>query len=88
VRSHTPSEYQDAFEAAVAEFVSKGQDFTSEDVTAIVGMPPNNPNAVGALTRSSAIRYGCVKVSRTKATRPGQHASEIAVWGVREAPDA
>jgi hypothetical protein len=77
---HTDASYKEAFDEAVWSLAREGREFTSEDVTAIVGMPPNHPNAVGALTRASAVRYGCEKVGRAKARRSNQHATEIAVW--------
>ena len=83
VRGHTDEDYRSAFERVVGDFARQRRDFTSEDVTARIGQPPNHPNAVGALTRASAVRVGAVKVGRRKAQRANQHATEIAVWGWR-----
>jgi len=81
VGGHTPEDYRLHFEAVVRHFWLTRTSFTSEDVTAVVGQPPNHPNAVGALTRAVARSYGAVKVGRRQATRANQHATEIAVWG-------
>jgi hypothetical protein len=83
VTDHAEVDYKDRFAQVVRDFVSQRREFTSEDVTARIGMPTTHPNAVGALTRSCAIRYGYRKVGRVKATRTNQHATEIAVWGPR-----
>lgn len=82
VQENAELEYRAAFARIVADFARMGRSFTSEDVTARIGMPPSgSPNAVGALTRAAAMRHGFVKVGRTKAQRTNQHASEITVWG-------
>jgi hypothetical protein len=83
VIENTRPSYRDAFDTVVRDFRTQGQDFTSEDVTARIGLPPGHPNAVGALTRAVATKYGAVKVGRRKAQRRNQHATEIAVWGWR-----
>jgi len=83
--SNTGAEYRTMFERIVADFVRQGIDFTAEDVTARVGFPPagTSPNAIGALTRGCAVRFGLVKIGRVKAQRSPRHANEIAVWGRR-----
>lgn len=83
VSDNTEQAYRDLFSFVVRDFKAHRRDFTSEDVTARIGLPENHPNAVGALTRGTAIRFGAVKVGRVKAQRSNQHASEIAVWGWR-----
>jgi hypothetical protein len=82
VSANTPEEYRRLFACMVIDFRDLRRNFTSEDVTARIGFPPGtHPNAIGALTRSMAMRYGARKVGRTKAQRSNQHATEIAVWG-------
>lgn len=75
--------YREEFGKVVRDFREQHRDFTSEDVTARVGMPDAHPNAVGAITRAMATRYGAVKVGRVKAQRANQHATEITLWGWR-----
>ena len=49
VTSNTPEGYREAFDRVLDELASTGLEFTSEDVTSVVGQPPNHPNAVGAI---------------------------------------
>lgn len=62
-----------------------GEEFTSEDLTAIVGLPREAPgmnrnNAVGAVI-SGAARAGVIeRVGYRLARRPNQHAANLAVW--------
>lgn len=82
VTGNTSPEYRAVFSALVRDFKAQGRSFTSEDITARIGFPPAaHPNAIGALTRSMAVRYGARKVGRIKAQRANQHATEIAIWG-------
>ena len=84
VVSHTIVSYRQSFANVVRDFRSQRLDFTSEDITARIGFPPDtHPNAIGALTRSTAMRFGAKKVGRVKAQRSNQHATEIALWGWR-----
>lgn len=74
--------WRQRFAEVVRGYTDQGLTFTSEDVTAVVGLPPaGSPNAVGAMTRACAIRNGYRKVGRKQATRVNQHATEIAIWG-------
>lgn len=84
VTEHTIASYRRDFERIVRDFRSQRIDWTSEDVTARIGMPPGtHPNAVGAMTRAVAVRLGAEKIGRVKAQRSNQHATEIAQWGWR-----
>lgn len=48
VLSHTDASYKKVFAEQYRIVVNSGEPFTSEDVTAVVGMPPGHVNAVGA----------------------------------------
>lgn len=84
VLSKTPEEYQRAFAEVFEEFILSGNGFTSEHVTERVGMPPNHPNAVGALFSSlvkQAAKTGRVAyVMHVKATRSNQNATKIGLY--------
>lgn len=56
--------------------------FTSEDVTARVGMPAQgSPSAVGARMTAAAKKGLIAKTGRrVKAQRPNQHAAELTEW--------
>jgi alkylated DNA nucleotide flippase Atl1 len=85
VASKTPTYYQQAFERAVRALASSGRMFTSEAVTALVGQPPNHPNAVGAMMNGLASQGVIRKTGNyTKAQRDKRHAGLLAEWeGVR-----
>lgn len=80
VSSHTPEDWAKAFEEQVLDFVRLGSQFTSEDVTQLVGQPPNHPNAVGARMNAMARRGFIKRVGFRKAERKNQHATVIGVW--------
>ena len=80
VLSNTPASYQANFEAVVYRF-PYGKLFTSEDITRIVGQPPNHPNTVGALISSLAKRGIIVPTgTRSKALRANQHSAKLEIW--------
>ncbi len=70
------------FDAAVKALAMSRRPFTSEDVTARVGMPPSgSPSAVGARMTAAAKRGWIRKTGRTvKAERPNQHAAMLTEW--------
>lgn len=72
-----------AFLGEAYRLVYAGRDFTSEDIIAVAGMPPDgtSPSAVGALIRGlvnkNAIRpTGGIRQSK----RPSSHAAMLRVW--------
>jgi hypothetical protein len=70
-----------AFEDAVVRLLVKGRRrITSEDVIELVGPPPHNPNAVGAVMRAAAVRHNLRNVGTVKAARVARHAGRITVW--------
>lgn len=81
-RSATPSGYVAAFDDRVKALAASGVEFTSEDVTTTVGLPPDSSgSAVGARMNAAAKRGLIVKVGRrVKARRPNQHAAMLEVW--------
>jgi hypothetical protein len=84
VSSNTSEEYKREFAALVGAWLTERRDWTSEDVTARIGFPPQtHPSAIGALTRGMAVRFGAIKVGRTKAQRAICHAAELTIWGWR-----
>lgn len=80
VTNNTPEAYQDRFLQELNRLVREGYQFTSEDITATIGMPPNHPNAVGAIlngaTKSGLIR----RVGYVQSVRPRSHAAVISLW--------
>lgn len=70
------------FDAAVKALALTREPFTSEDVTAKVGLPPSgSPSAVGARMTAAAKRGDIRKTGRrVAARRPNQHAAELTQW--------
>lgn len=81
VLDRTPEEYKAAFAARYSALVRSGEPFTSEDVTALVGMPPGHQNAVGAqfsaLLRPDLASGRVVYLAHVKALRDNQNATKI-----------
>jgi len=81
-------DYKAQFYAEVTRLAHRGQPFTSEDVTAVVGLPrhshPNANNSVGALMHTMA-RCGIIrKTGRMVKTRnPVSNAREVREWIAR-----
>lgn len=74
-----------AFRAEVIRLANTGQEFTSEDVTAVVGLPSggvaqHRNNAVGALMGGMARRGFIVRTRYAQSTRPVSHAAVLAHW--------
>lgn len=82
VLSRTPDAYKQKFLSAIEGF-PRGRSFTVEDVREVAGDPPaeTHYNAMGALTRTAALR-GLMRKTGTfvKAKRVSLHSSELAVW--------
>lgn len=77
--------WRQAFVETVEMLAREGAPFTSEDVTAIVGLPrdtqQNRNSAVGAMMNGLA-RRGVIRKTgqRVKSTRPQSHSAEILEW--------
>jgi hypothetical protein len=83
VTAHTPASWRAAFDAAVSRLLHQGhRRLTSEDVLALIGLPPADvhPNAIGANMRAAAVRHGLRNVGTVKAARIARHAGRITVW--------
>lgn len=71
---------------AVEWLAASGRDFTSEDLTAIVGLPhpdateANRNNAVGAVISGAARRGLIRRVGLSNANRAVSHAAALSVW--------
>jgi hypothetical protein len=72
----------DAARVVIAWRARKGDPFTSEDVTAVVGQPPEgcSPNAVGAVMNAAAKAGQIRRVGDAQARRRNQHATRIGLW--------
>jgi len=74
-------DWVDLAHSAVRYLVRVGKPFSSEDVTAIVGLPhTGSPNAVGAVISNAARQGIIVRVGDTQAKRRNQHATRIGLW--------
>lgn len=80
VLANTPHAYEVSFRHVIRTF-RPGFIFSCEDVTAIVGMPPNSHNGVGALM-SGAANSGLIKAvgKNVKARRSVRHSGESKLW--------
>lgn len=74
--------WSERFDAAVTALALTRTPFTSEHVTAQVGLPPSgSPSAVGARMTAAAKRNKIRKTGRmVKAERPNQHAAMLTEW--------
>lgn len=81
VIASTPEDYKRDFSWRFEVLLRTGNLFTSEDITATVGQPPNHPNAVGALFSALVKEAGktgrITYVKHVKAERSNQNATKI-----------
>lgn len=80
VLAHTPEGWRAAALLEARRCLTDHGSFTSQDIINAIGMPPNHPNAVGAMVRSIACELGLRKGARIKSPRVTCHAAEIAIW--------
>lgn len=80
VTSHTPQWWRDSCDRAIARLAASGVEFTADEVRAVVGDPPNHPNAMGARFLSAAKSRLIERVGYKKPTRPSRHANVVAIW--------
>ena len=80
VSANTPDEWKLACDLAIAKLAATHQPFTAEDVRAVVGGPPNHPNAMGARFLAAAKTGTLEKLGYRNPARPSSHSSVIAVW--------
>lgn len=77
----TNAEWKEAFCEGVIRLAQTGIPFCAEDVVSVVGMPPGNPNAIGAAINALA-RQGWISRRGIKpATRAKAHGRYVSVWG-------
>lgn len=78
-------EWADRARAALYDLALSGEEFTSEELTARVGLPrvdvgQNRNNAVGAVV-AAASRAGLIeRVGYRRARRPALHAAVVTIW--------
>jgi hypothetical protein len=80
VVDHTPKEYRDAFHKAAEQIISEGRWFTSEDITARCGMPPNHHHAVGGLMFGLVTGKIAEPVTDSKSRVPSSHAARLRLY--------
>ena len=80
VDAHTPRWWKDACDRAIHTLAARGVEFTAEDVRAVVGDPPNHPNAMGARFLAACKAGVIVKQGYKNPARRSSHASVIAIW--------
>jgi len=91
VLSHAPDYWKlDAWQA-LWFLMETGQDYDAEDLRALVGDPPNNPNTMGAVFLHMNIRLvkaGLVEVvGLRRASRPSSHRCILQVYRGIKQPD-
>ena len=80
VLSHVPESYRCEFIATAQMLATKPASFTSEDITGIVGDPPNSKNTIGALT-AECVKMGFMQnIGHVQAKRPSRHAAVIGLY--------
>ena len=73
--------WRERFDRRVEVLAMTGEMFTSEDVTAEVGLPPSGSvNAIGARMAAAARRGVIVRLGDVKARRPNRHAARVSQW--------
>jgi hypothetical protein len=82
VKKHADPTYAAAFLAVLRRRATEPGAFTSEDITAVIGLPSTgHPSVIGALMNAEA-RAGIIrKTGRyVHAERPNRHAAAVAEW--------
>lgn len=76
----TPAEWRDRADFEIRMRAMTGEEFTAQEIRAVVGDPPGHPNAMGARFMAAA-RAGLIrKVDYRPSDRPSLHRHHIAVW--------
>lgn len=90
VTANTPLDWRVRFDAVLVRLARGGEPFTSEDITAVVGLPrragSGGNNVVGArMRRARGLGWIAKTGAYVPARRANQHATVIAQWvGVLE----
>jgi len=80
VSANTPDDWKIACDRVIQKFAAADRTFTAEDVRAVVGDPPNHPNAMGARFLAAAKAQLIVRVGYCTPARSSRHANALAVW--------
>ena len=80
VSAHTPDDWRSKCDRAISRLAAGRKPFTAEDVRALVGDPPNHPNAMGARFLAAAKEDLIEKVGYGKPARASRHSNPLAVW--------
>jgi hypothetical protein len=79
VDEHTGQDWKTLADLEILRLARSGRNFTAEDVTSVVGIPPK-ANAVGSRF-SSAARRGLIEaVGFAQSSRASRHASRSLAW--------
>lgn len=80
IMSKTDTAWRDSFETTAIKLINANGSVTAEEVVAVIGYPPNcSKNAIGAVMRSIAMRYGLIP-TYVRAQRVSRHASVVCRW--------
>jgi hypothetical protein len=80
VLAHEEEVYKHRTLGVIAAFALTGEDFTADDVRAVVGDPPHHPNVLSALFRKARQIGIIVPVGIGTAQRKSRHAGLNRVW--------
>lgn len=84
-RAAIPEGWTEAADAELRRLARAGDEFTSDTLVGVIGVPETHYNAIGARINAAA-RAGLIrKVGFTKSSRETGHARTIAVWKGAEA---
>jgi len=75
-----PENYNKSFTKAVRELARKRKSFTTDDVVARVGLPPQSTRAIGALMAHAVSELDLVPVGEVTSTRSPRRHALITVW--------
>jgi hypothetical protein len=83
VALNATDEWKLAFETTLARILRQGRTrVTSSDVVDVIGLPPGNPNLIGAMMRACAVKMNLRIIGTVKSARVNRHAGRITVWEV------
>lgn len=73
-------DWAENFDLVLRELAESGLPFTSQQITAKVGLPPGHPSAIGARINLAARQGLITDVGVTKSRRDNRHASRVTIW--------
>jgi hypothetical protein len=82
-------EYRDRAEAALAEFIRSGREFTADDLRNAIGeeLDQAGPNLLPSVIGTAASRHAIVPAGEYRSRRRSRHASRNRVWVGHMCPD-